>query len=140
VALTQSLGTALSVRLLQRHNGHVLPVTGMRGGQRAVKLKQIQSYIADNLAGKLSVAKISEAVGASASHLQALFRDATGYSIHQYVLRKRIEQAQLLLRDRNLSLSQVALASGFTHPSHLARHMRKIVGSSPKSVRKAQCY
>jgi len=136
VVLAQSLGTALTVRLLQRHNGDALPMPGARG-LSAVYSKQIQSYIADNLASKLSIAKISEAVGASASHLQALFRNATGLSIHQYVLRKRIEHAQLLMRDRNLSLSQVALASGFAHQSHLARHMRRILGLSPKSVRKS---
>jgi AraC family transcriptional regulator len=135
-ALTQSLGTAMSVRLLQRHNGDALTLRGGREGLSAVKLQQIQSYIADNLASKLSIAKLSEAMGASASHLQALFRNGTGFSIHQYVLRKRIEQAQLLLRDGNLSLSQVALASGFAHQSHLARHMRRIIGSSPKSMRK----
>jgi AraC family transcriptional regulator len=137
VVLTQSLGTALSVRLLQRHNGDALPILGARGGPTAVKLKQIQSYIADNLASKLSIAKMSEVVGVSASHLQALFRNATGLSIHQYVLRMRVEQALLLLRDRKLSLSEVALATGFAHQSHLARHMRRILGSSPKSLRKS---
>lgn len=130
------LGSALATRLLQRHNSRSLPMRDLQGGMSAGKLKQIISYIDESLTSKLSLAKIAAAAGMSASHLQALFRNATGLSIHQYVLRRRVEHARLLLRNGDLAVSQVALASGFAHQSHLARHMRRIVGISPKDVRK----
>jgi AraC family transcriptional regulator len=55
--------------------------------------------------------------------------------VHQYVLRRRVERAKLLLQDRSLSIAQVAFAAGFAHQSHLARHMRKILGCTPAVVR-----
>lgn len=135
--IQDSLGVALAARLLHRHNVRSLPIRSSQGGLSAEVLKQILSYIDDNLSLKLSLAKISDIAGVSASHLQTLFRNATGRSVHQYVLRRRIEHAQILLRDGDLSISQVALASGFSHQSHLARHMRRILGSAPTTVRKS---
>ena len=55
--------------------------------------------------------------------------------VHQYILRRRVERAKLLLQDRSLSIAQVAFATGFAHQSHLARHMRKILGMTPAVVR-----
>jgi AraC family transcriptional regulator len=134
--IQDSLGIALAARLLQRHTTGSLPMRSVQGGLSSAGLKQMLTYIDDNLCAKLSLAKISNAAGVSASHLQALFRNATGLSVHQYVLRKRIEYAQILLRSGDLSISQVALACGFAHQSHLARHMRRILGLSPTTVRK----
>jgi AraC family transcriptional regulator len=135
--IQDSLGVALAARLLHRHNVRSLPIRSFKGGLSAEVLKQILAYIDDNLSSKLSLEKISDIAGVSASHLQALFRNATGRSVHQYVLRRRIEHAQILLRDGDLSISQVALASGFAHQSHLARHMRRTLGSAPTTVRKS---
>jgi AraC family transcriptional regulator len=132
----EGLGTALAERLLQRHHRRSLPMRDFQGGLGTVKLKQLLSYIDDNLSSKLSLAQISDAAGISASHLQALFRNSTGVSVYQYVLRRRVEHAQTLLRNPDLSISHVALACGFVHQSHLARHMRRTLGFSPTMLRR----
>ena len=105
------------------------------GGLGAWKLKQVISYIEDNLESELSLAEIASVAGVSVSHLKTLFRQSTGMPVHQYVLRRRVERAKLLLQDRSLSIAQVAFAAGFAHQSHLARHMRKILGMTPAVVR-----
>jgi AraC family transcriptional regulator len=55
--------------------------------------------------------------------------------VYEYVLRRRVERAQLLLRNHRLSISEIALATGFAHQSHLARHMHRILGHTPSAVR-----
>jgi AraC family transcriptional regulator len=131
-----SLGKALATRLLQRHNCRSLPMRDVQGGMSAWKLKQVISYIEDNLESELSLAEIASIAGISVSHLKTLFRHSTGTPVHQYVLRRRVERAKQLLQDRSLSIAQVAFATGFAHQSHLARHMRKILGTTPAVVRK----
>ena len=131
-----SLGTALATRLLQRHNSRSLPMRDVQGGMSGWKLKQVISYIEDNLESELSLAEIASVAGISVSHLKTLFRHSTGTPVHQYVLRRRVERAKQLLQDRNLSIAQVAFATGFAHQSHLARHMRKILGTTPAVLRK----
>src|SRR6185312_1604720 len=131
----ESLGKALAARLLQRHNQRSLPMREVPGGFGSWKLKQVISYIEDNLESELSLAEIASVAGVSVSHLKTLFRQSTGMPVHQYVLRRRVERAKLLLQDRSLSIAQVAFAAGFAHQSHLARHMRKILGCTPAVVR-----
>jgi AraC family transcriptional regulator len=132
----ESLGKALAARLLQRHSRRSLPMRDPQGGLSAWKLKQVISHIEDNLESELSLAEIAQVAGVSVSHLKTLFRRSTGTPVHQYILRRRVERAKLLLQDQNLSIAQIAFATGFAHQSHLARHMRKILGVTPAVARK----
>jgi len=132
----ESLGTALAARLLQRHNQRSLPMRDPQGGLSAWKLKLVISHIEDNLESELSLAEIAKVASVSVSHLKTLFRRSTGTPVHQYILRRRVERAKLLLQDQSLSIAQIAFATGFAHQSHLARHMRKILGVTPAVARK----
>jgi len=132
----ESLGMALAARLLQRHSRRSLPMRDPQGGLSAWKLKLVISHIEDNLESELSLAEIAQVASVSVSHLKTLFRRSTGTPVHQYILRRRVERAKLLLQDQNLSIAQIAFATGFAHQSHLARHMRKILGVTPAVARK----
>ncbi|MGG6288195.1 helix-turn-helix transcriptional regulator, partial [Leptolyngbya sp. AN03gr2] len=63
---------------------------------------------------------------------QALVKQSTGLTPHQYVIQRRIERAKQLLRAGNLTIAQIALQVGFAHQSHLNRHFKKWVGVTPK--------
>jgi AraC family transcriptional regulator len=133
--LRDSLGVALAARLLQRHYRGSLPMREVRGGLSHTKLERVISHIEDNLASKLSLPGIAEIAGMSVSHLKTLFRNSTGVPVYEYVLRRRVERAQLLLRNQRFSIAEIAVATGFAHQSHLARHMHRILGYTPSSVR-----
>jgi AraC family transcriptional regulator len=135
--LRDSLGVALAARLLQRHYRGSLPMREVRGGLTHTKLERVIAHIEDNLASKLSLPSIAEIAGISVSHLKTLFRNSTGVPVYEYVLRRRVERAQLLLRNHRLTISEVALATGFAHQSHLARHMHRILGHTPSAVRRS---
>ena len=134
--LRDSLGVALAARLLQRHYRGSLPMREIRGGLSHTKLERVIAHIEDNLASKLSLPAIAEIAGMSVSHLKTLFRNSTGVPVYEYVLRRRVERAQLLLRNQRFSIAEVAVATGFAHQSHLARHMHRILGYTPSSLRR----
>jgi AraC family transcriptional regulator len=134
--LRDSLGVALAARLLQRHYRGSLPMREVRGGLTHTKLERVIAHIEDNLASKLSLPGIAEIAGMSVSHLKTLFRTSTGVPVYEYVLRRRVERAQLLLRNHKHSIAEIALATGFAHQSHLARHMHRILGYTPSAVRR----
>jgi AraC family transcriptional regulator len=95
----------------------------------------VLSYIDDNLAENMSLSKIASIAGVSASHLKALFRESAGMPVHQYLIRRRVERARTLLAEGKLPIAEIALAAGFAHQSHLARHMRRSLGISPRAMR-----
>ena len=69
--------------------------------------------------------------GVSVSHFSRAFRQSTGLSPHQWLLKRRVDQAKSLLRDRTLSLSDVALSCGFGDQSHFTRVFTKLTGITP---------
>ncbi|HUD98495.1 MAG TPA: helix-turn-helix transcriptional regulator [Bryobacteraceae bacterium] len=83
----------------------------------------------------VSLAAIAQAAGLGVSHLKATFREATGMPVRQYVIRRRVEMAADLLARHGSSVAAVAHKTGFAHPSHLARQMRRVLGSSPRGIR-----
>jgi AraC family transcriptional regulator len=134
--LRDSLGVALAARLLQRHYRGSLPMREIRGGLTHTKLERVIAHIEDNLASKLSLPAIAEVAGMSVSHLKTLFRNSTGVPVYEYVLRRRVERAQFLLRNHKLSIAEIAVATGFAHQSHLARHMHRLLGYTPSALRR----
>ena len=130
-----SLATALATALVRRHSSLAalpIPSSARMSGHR---LRQALSYIEDNLKGELSLSEIAHVAGVSVSHLKTTFRQLTGSPIHQYVIQRRVERAAILLAQGKRSISEVAQETGFAHQSHLAKHMQRILGCSPKTVR-----
>jgi AraC family transcriptional regulator len=130
------LTLAVASRLVARHSSAAKPIEERREGLDGRRLKRVLSFIEDQLAEDLSLEKIAAIVGLSASHLQALFRISMGVPIHQYVIQRRVERAKTLLMQDELSMAQIALAAGFAHQSHMARHMRRMLGVPPRELKR----
>lgn len=97
----------------------------------------LRDYIHAHLSDDLSLEELAKQVGFSPFYFARLFRRSSGESVHQYVLRLRLDHARHLLGCTRLSISQVALNSGFAHQSHLTRAFRRRFGVTPASYRRA---
>src|SRR6266566_7603289 len=128
------MARALAIQLLRNHSSVSRTDSLPEGCMPRRKLHQVMSYIEENLGSNLSLQAIAEAAGMSASHLKVTFRKASGMPVHQYLIRRRVERAALLLREGKHPISQIAIAVGFAHQSHLAMHMRRLLGVSPAAV------
>jgi AraC family transcriptional regulator len=133
---TDSLAVSVASRLVTTHSSIAQPRAAQNGGLGGRRLKQTLAYIEDNLSDDLSLARIAAITGISASHFKTLFRESAGVPVHQYVIQRRIDRAKDLLMQDKLSIAEIALATGFSHQSHLARHMRRSVGLSPRAMKR----
>ena len=129
-----SLGVALAMHVVNRHSSKSGAVARIQGGLSGHKLKLVVAYIEDHTGDDLSLAAIAEVAGLSESHCKAAFRKSVGQPIHRYVVERRIERARALLGEGGRSVSQVAAETGFAHASHLARHMKRLLGVSPSEA------
>ena len=68
-------------------------------------------------------------------HFAREFARVTGLAPHRYVVRRRLDRAILLLGRRDLTVEDVARRTGFTDASHLARHMCRATGATPRAFR-----
>ena len=133
---TDSLAVSVASRLISTHSSIAQPRAAQNGGLGGRRLKQTLAYIEDNLSEDLSLSRIASVTGISASHFKTLFRESAGVPVHQYVIQRRVERAKDLLMQDKLSIAEIALATGFSHQSHLARHMRRSVGLSPRAMKR----
>ncbi|HEY1881694.1 MAG TPA: AraC family transcriptional regulator [Candidatus Cybelea sp.] len=131
-----SLGIALASQLLRRWSR--ASRERLAGGLPDRELKRVLSYIHEQLGAELTVATIAQVAGVSSSHLNVRFKQSMGTSVHQYVLRKRVERAAELLARTQLSICDIALQSGFANQSHMALLMRRFIGVTPGRLRAAR--
>ncbi|MFS2016267.1 helix-turn-helix domain-containing protein [Massilia sp. CT11-108] len=127
-----SLASALAVRLVALQSRSR---TVQARALPAWRLRHVIEYIDAHLDQDLTLAELAAVAGFSPSHFKALFRQATSTPVHRFVLERRVERARLHLLEGRLSVTEVALETGFAHPSHMARWMRRIVGLSPSQIR-----
>jgi AraC family transcriptional regulator len=130
-----SLAMALAARLLHNHSSLAQEPRPVNGDLNQYRMKHVLSFIEDQLGDDLSLETIAGVAGVSVPHFKVLFRRTVGMPVHRYVIGRRVERAAALLREGQLPISQIALDAGFAHQSHLARHMRRVLGVSPSTLR-----
>jgi len=108
-----------------------------RPPRNALRVQELARFMAENLAGRVDHAVLERVSGLSASRLQALFREVTGYPPLDYLRRLRVEEARRLLADGRLAVKEIAARTGFRDTSHLSKVFRRIDGLSPAHYRDA---
>ncbi|CAE6750840.1 helix-turn-helix transcriptional regulator [Paraburkholderia haematera] len=81
------------------------------------------------------VKRLAEVSGVSGAHFARSFKRAFGLPPHRYLLTRRIEQATTLLRDTELSITDIAFATGWESLGTFGRTFRDITGQSPGALR-----
>lgn len=89
------------------------------------QLRKVIDYIEAHLDQSLSLADLAAVTGYSVSHFKPLFRRATGMPAHRFVMQRRMERARHHLQEGRLGRTDIALATGFAHASHMARALRR---------------
>jgi AraC family transcriptional regulator len=129
----ESLTQVFVIHLL-RHYSSLQPAIANRYSLLARRLKKAIDYIHDRLDGDLSMAQIAASVNTSPTYFASLFKQATGISLHQYVIKQRVERAKLLLETTDLPISTIASQVGFANSSHLTYHCKRLTGMTPRQI------
>jgi len=83
------------------------------------------------------VSRLASVSGISEAYFARSFKRAFGIPPHRYLLTKRIEQANTLLRDTELSITEIAYATGWESLGTFGRIFRDITGCTPSDMRRA---
>jgi len=81
------------------------------------------------------VLRLARVSGVSQAHFARSFKDAFGVPPHRYLLTRRIERATALLRDSDLSITEIAFETGWESLGTFGRTFRDITGDSPGAGR-----
>jgi AraC family transcriptional regulator len=131
---SDSLAAALAARLLALQTPEKASTDARTRALPAWRLRRVIEYIEAHLDEELTLAELAGVAGFSVSHFKPLFKRAAGVPVHRFVLERRVERARVRLMEGKHSRTEIALEAGFTHPSHMARSMRRVLGLSPSQL------
>jgi AraC family transcriptional regulator len=98
-------------------------------------LRRIVHFMEDNLERPIALTDLASLIGLSTRHFIRAFAGTTGSTPHQYLVARRIERAKDLLACGRYSLTEIALATGFSHSQHFATTFKRRTGLSPSRFR-----
>ena len=137
--MIESLANVLAIHLIR----HLLGPRRLIGRSDGVlprgKFHTVVEYIMENLEGNLTLEQMASVVHISPYHFARQFKATTGLPPHQYVITRRVERAQQLLRRHgDFSLGEIALRVGFSDQSQFCFHFKRVVGVTPGQFRTSQ--
>ena len=92
---------------------------------------RIISYISDHAFEEITLENASRALGISASHLSHFFSERLHTNFRRFINAIRIEKARLLMRDPNLTLTEICDACGYTNMRTFRRAFQQELGCLP---------
>ncbi len=132
---TQYLGRALLVviyQIVQKANAKQDEPRKTNAEMLTARIKQ---YIDTRYDETLTLETISEALHVNMYYMAHVFKDTTGYSLMQYITRRRLGEAQRLLITTDYSITQIGNMVGYGNPSHFNTVFTKYIGVAPGKFR-----
>ena len=107
------------------------------GKIRARSVARVIDYIESSIDQDLRLASLARVAAMSVYHFARRFKETAGMSPHAYVLSRRLDRAQLMLRHRENGLADVAAACGFSSQAHLTTAFLTTFGATPGKYRRS---
>ncbi len=101
-------------------------------------VQELHKLLDSHLEKKIDFSLISKEIPYSQAYMVRLFKKHMGVTPHEYILRRRLETAQLLLRHSTLSIKEIAERLVFSDQYHFSNYFKKCFGVSPSQFRKPE--
>lgn len=101
-----------------------------KGGLAPWQKRRAAELLSENLDGRIRLMEIARECALSVSHFAGSFKETFGVSTHQWLIRRRIEHAQELLRQTTTPIVDIAMQSGFGDQAAFTRTFGQVVGVS----------
>ena len=101
----------------------------------AERFEAVFTYLDRHFAEDLTLEDVAAVAGFSKFHFSRTFKQLSGCNFYEYLLHRRIKSSEAMLMKPNLSISQIALQSGFSSVSTFNRTFKKLKGCTPTQYR-----
>ena len=132
----EELALLMSAHVLQRYCGSIKVAASARRGLQTWQKLRVEEILRAQLHGNLTLNELATACSLSVRHFSRGFRHSFGISVHQYLIRLRLERAKTLLAKTKKPLAEVAHLCGFCDQPAFTRAFRKVERMPPLLWRK----
>jgi AraC-like DNA-binding protein len=127
----------LAAHVLQRYCGAKRAGSLCARGLQTWQRLRAEEMLRAQLDGNITISQLSSACSLSPSHFARGFRGSFGTSVHQYLIRLRLERAKELLSKTQKRLLEIATLSGFCDQAAFSRAFSRAEGVTPSRWRKS---
>lgn len=99
---------------------------------------RVQQHIEQHFGESITVGCLAELAFTSESTLNRLFKQETGLTPFEYLIETRMAKAKIMLKRKDISISNISFRCGFNSNSHFTSCFKRITGVSPSEYRKNQ--
>lgn len=118
--------------VMEAAEGH----TGKVGAHEEDLVDQMIAYINKHYAEPISAESMTKSFFLASNAIRALFKEKTGYTVHEYLMETRMRQAQQLLRDSTLRIKDVAERVGYDNVSYFCMRFSRTFDMTPMTYRR----
>jgi AraC family transcriptional regulator len=99
------------------------------------RIRETIQRLEGDFAERISVTDLARIASLSVDYFARAFREATGSTPHQYLLRVRLRRARAMMTQdtQRMSMAEIALTCGFADQAHFCRHFRRFFGRTPSA-------
>lgn len=98
-------------------------------------IQSVAQYLCQNFDHHITLISTAKKYNISPEHLSRQFKKNTGYNFNEYLNLVRIQNAEKLLKNKEMSMAEVAFCCGFNDSNYFSTVFKKVVGMSPKKYR-----
>ncbi len=131
----QGIAQAIAVHLIRTYSLPGDEEEPRRLGLPAFTLRKVTAWVEAHLEEAISLDQMAGEAGLSPFHFSRIFKQTTGLSPSQYVIRERMGKARRLLRETDRSVIEIGLEVGYASPGHFAKVFRRESGMTPLEFR-----
>lgn len=132
----QTAAQMLALHLLSKHCTFNYRIKHQRGGLAKSQLRMVLDYIDSHLHEEISLDILAALTGLTSYHFLRLFKQSTGETPLQFIIRTRMEHAKKLLAVPGASVTDVAMDVGYESVSHFITLFKRHTGVTPLEYQK----
>lgn len=106
------------------------------GDDKTRRMATVLAYIEDHISEKIAIKELAESMNLCEAYFSSLFKETVGMSPKQYILKKKVDFAIVLMHDDRYTIGEVAKKVGFTDNLYFSRVFKEKTGFSPYQFKK----
>lgn len=99
-------------------------------------LKKVVKYIEDNITNRIDINELAQMTRWSSQHFIRVFTQFMGDTPYQFILKKKMEKAKVLITETNISMKDIAFELGFQSYGNFCKLFKRETGKNPDEYRK----
>lgn len=121
------------------HRTYIERVQKARANQnRSPLVKACAEYVETHILERIRVKEIADEIGYTENYISRVFKKEMGVSLFEYINRRKIEAAKMILDNSNISIAELSDRLSFANPSYFSAVFKKMTGQTPVEYQEKQ--